>query len=111
MLRKAREGALPVRAETLFRGSVRSSRIAPGPEGHAQTLDILTPKEQIQPMKKKPKIDDARLQGIACALGELACAHVEPHLAHMVLDSLGLSIADLEAAGADSFDLDRLRDV
>jgi len=36
-----------------------------------------------------------RLQGIAAALGELAGAHMEPDLAAMVLDSLGLTIADL----------------
>jgi hypothetical protein len=54
-------------------------------------------------MKRKSPTDNARLQGIACALGELAGAH-------MVLNGLGLSVADLKAAGADAFDLDRLRD-
>jgi hypothetical protein len=30
--------------------------------------------------------------------------HMEPDLAAMVLDSLGLAVADLEAAGADPYD-------
>lgn len=50
-----------------------------------------------------------RLQGIACALGELAGAHMEPDLAAMVLHSLDITVDDLEKAGADAFDLDRLR--
>ena len=39
-----------------------------------------------------------RLQGIAAALGALAREQMEPDLAAMVLDSLGLTIADLERA-------------
>jgi hypothetical protein len=46
-----------------------------------------------------------RLQGIACALGALAREQMEPDLAAMVLDSLGLTVADLAAAGADAYDL------
>jgi hypothetical protein len=46
-----------------------------------------------------------RLQGIAPALAELARAHMEPDLALMVLDSLGLTIGELKAAGADPYDL------
>jgi hypothetical protein len=49
-----------------------------------------------------------RLQGIAAALGELAGAHMEPELAAMVLDSLGLTIPDLQRAGADAYDLEHL---
>jgi hypothetical protein len=49
-----------------------------------------------------------RLQGIAAALGALAREHMQPDLAAMVLDSLGLTIADLKAAGADPSDLDAL---
>jgi len=45
----------------------------------------------------------------AAALGELARTHMEPDLAAMVLDGLGLSVADLEAAGADAHDLEPLR--
>lgn len=55
------------------------------------------------------RIQDARLQGIACALGELAGAHMEPDLAKGVLQSLGLTVADLKAAGADPHDLDPLK--
>ncbi len=60
-------------------------------------------------MKKQlSPVDAARLQGIACALGELAETHMEPDLAGMVLQSLGLTVADLKAAGADPYDLARL---
>jgi hypothetical protein len=52
---------------------------------------------------------DYRLQGIAAALGELADAHLEPDLAAMVLNSLGLTIADLRRSGADAYDMRRLR--
>lgn len=50
-----------------------------------------------------------RLQGIAAALGELSCTHMEPDLAHAVLSSLGLSVSDLEAAGADAYDMEPLK--
>lgn len=50
-----------------------------------------------------------RLQGIAAALGELARTHMEPELAAMVLDSLGLTVNDLQAAGADPYDLEPLQ--
>jgi hypothetical protein len=50
-----------------------------------------------------------RLQGIAAALGALAREQMEPDLAAMVLDSLGLTIADLERAGADAYDLELLK--
>jgi hypothetical protein len=46
-----------------------------------------------------------RLQGIATALGIIARDHRQPALAAMVLDSLGLSLADLKRAGADACDL------
>ena len=55
-------------------------------------------------------LDLGRLQGIACALAELAGPHMEPDLAEGVLESLGLTLADLEAAGADAYDLDMLRE-
>ena len=55
------------------------------------------------------RIANLRLQGVACAVGELASAHMEPDLAHMVLDSLGVSVADLKAAGADTHDLEPLQ--
>jgi hypothetical protein len=54
------------------------------------------------------RVANLRLQGIAAALGELASAHGEPDLAAMVLDSLGLSVADLQRAGADPHDLEHL---
>ena len=34
---------------------------------------------------------------------------MEPDLAAMVMDSLGVSVADLKAAGADGYDLAALR--
>jgi hypothetical protein len=37
-----------------------------------------------------------RLQGIAAALGEFSRAQMEPDLAAMVLESLGLSLSDLK---------------
>jgi len=52
----------------------------------------------------------ARLQGIACALAELADAHMEPDLAEMVLHNMGLTVADLKDAGADHHDLARPKD-
>jgi hypothetical protein len=45
----------------------------------------------------------------SAALGELARAHMEPDLAAMVLASLGLTVADLKAAGADAYDLEPLK--
>ncbi len=50
-----------------------------------------------------------RVATCIAALGELARAHTEPDLAAMVLDSLGLTIADLKAAGADHHDLALLK--
>jgi hypothetical protein len=50
-----------------------------------------------------------RRQGIAAALGSLAREHMEPYLAARVLEGLGLTIADLKAAGADPCDLEPLR--
>jgi hypothetical protein len=49
-----------------------------------------------------------RLQGIAAALGNLAGAQLQPGLAATVLASLGITVADLEAAGADRYDLEPL---
>jgi hypothetical protein len=54
------------------------------------------------------RVANLRLQGIAAALGELASEHKEPDLAAMVLDSLGLTVADLTKAGADAHDLEHL---
>ena len=54
-------------------------------------------------------VANLRLQGIAAALGELARTHMEPDLALIVLDSLGLTIADLEAEGADAYDLEAIK--
>jgi hypothetical protein len=45
----------------------------------------------------------------AAALGELAAAHFERDLAGMVLESLGLSVRDLQLAGADDYDLARIK--
>jgi hypothetical protein len=56
-----------------------------------------------------PPPTNYRLQGIAAALGELARTHMEPDLAAMVLDSLGLTVNDLQAAGADPYDLEPLK--
>jgi hypothetical protein len=50
-----------------------------------------------------------RLPGVAAALGELSRAHMEPDLAAMVLESLGLSLSDLKQAGADPYDLEALQ--
>ncbi|HTW65850.1 MAG TPA: hypothetical protein VME17_14590 [Bryobacteraceae bacterium] len=61
-------------------------------------------------MNKKDAQWNYRLQGIAAALGELAGAHMEPDLAMMVLKSLGLSITELQAAGADPHDLQPLKE-
>jgi hypothetical protein len=52
---------------------------------------------------------DYRCQGIAAALGELADTHFERDLAQMVLKSLDLDMAALRKAGADSYDLARLK--
>jgi hypothetical protein len=49
-----------------------------------------------------------RIQGIACALGNLAREQMEPDLAAMILKDLGLTVAALKAAGADPFDLEPL---
>jgi hypothetical protein len=47
-----------------------------------------------------------RLQGIAAALGTLARDHMQPDLAAMVLDSLGVRPTDLQAAGAHPYDFE-----
>lgn len=60
-------------------------------------------------MKKPREISDYRLHGIAYALAELAHAHMEPDLARMVLDSLGITRAQLREAGADPHDLRLLK--
>ena len=59
------------------------------------------------PLRRKTY--NLRLQGIALALDELARTHVERDLALMVLDTLDLTIAGLEAAGADDHDLEPLK--
>lgn len=58
---------------------------------------------------RRDRVATLRLQGVAAALGELSRAHMEPDLALMVLHSLGLSVADLEAAGADPYDVEPLK--
>jgi hypothetical protein len=60
--------------------------------------------------RSRRRIDNLRYQGIAVALGELACAHMEPDLALMVLESLDLSVADLKNAGAEAYDVEALQD-
>jgi hypothetical protein len=54
-------------------------------------------------------VANLRLQGIAAARGELARTHMVPDLALIVLDSLGLTIADPQAAGADAHDLEAIK--
>ncbi len=51
---------------------------------------------------------DYRLQGIAAALAEIADAHLERDLARMVLESLEVTVKDLQLAGADAYDLERI---
>jgi len=62
---------------------------------------------RLHPRHYRP-VYNLRLQGIACALAELARAHMEPDLAQMVLQSLDVSVDDLEAAGADPHDMEAL---
>jgi hypothetical protein len=59
--------------------------------------------------KRRSPVSNAQYQGIAIALAELARAHMEPDLAVMVLQSLDLSVADLETAGADPYDLAEIK--
>jgi hypothetical protein len=63
---------------------------------------------RLRPRSQK-RIDNLRLQGVAAALAELSRAHMEPDLAAMVLESLGLSVSDLKSAGADPYDLEALQ--
>jgi hypothetical protein len=42
-------------------------------------------------------------------VAELARAHMEPDLAQMALSSLGLTVADLEVAGDDPYDVEPLK--
>lgn len=72
----------------------------------------MTRRRQIRPRLTRPnrarhaqRVANLRLQGIAAALAELSRAHMEPNLAAMVMDSLGVSVAELKAAGADAYDL------
>lgn len=63
-----------------------------------------------KPRRNRPATAGAlRLQGIACALAVVARDHAEPDIAGYALASLGLTVEDLEAAGADAHDLDPLR--
>lgn len=55
------------------------------------------------------RVANLRLQGIAGACAVLARDHGEPDDAAMVLHSLNITIADLEAAGADPYDLEPLK--
>jgi hypothetical protein len=57
----------------------------------------------------RDRVASLRLQGIAAALGELSRTHMEPDLAAMVLESLGLSVSNLKNAGADPYDLEALQ--
>ena len=54
---------------------------------------------------RQTRVPILRLQGVAAALGTLAAITGQPALAAMVLDSLGLTLADLKRAGADAYDL------
>jgi hypothetical protein len=63
-----------------------------------------------QPRPANPSTD-LRLQGVAAALGTLARDHRQRDLAAMVLDTLGLTIADLRHAGADAYDLAPLMEI
>jgi hypothetical protein len=58
---------------------------------------------------QKDQAHNFRLQGVALALGELAGPHLEPDLAAMVLESLDITLDELRAAGADAYDLARLK--
>ena len=72
------------------------------------------------------EIQNARLQGIAVALAELARDHMElnlaakmaeslgvtcPDLAIMVMKNLGLTLKDFENAGVEEYDLTALKEV
>lgn len=63
----------------------------------------------IPAMKDRDEQANYRYQGIAAALAELAGSHMEPGLAIAVLESLGVTMVELEAAGADPYDLDMLK--
>ncbi|MER9191220.1 hypothetical protein [Mesorhizobium australicum] len=58
---------------------------------------------QIEPESKAQQAATT-LQGVTAALGTLARDHEKPELAAMVLDSLGITLADLQSAGADTID-------
>ena len=90
--------------------------------GHWQTIPM--PRKPYPKLKRSRRIrprvyatrprpanptTNLRLQGIAAALATLAREHSEPDFAMMVLTSMDLSIADLERAGADSYDLEPLK--
>lgn len=58
---------------------------------------------QIEPESKAQQAATT-LQGVTAALGTLARDYEKPELAAIVLDSLGITLADLQSAGADSND-------
>ncbi|PBB67407.1 hypothetical protein CK228_16435 [Mesorhizobium sp. WSM4312] len=58
---------------------------------------------QIEPETKAQQAAKT-LQGVTAAFGALARDHEKPELAAMVLDRLGISLADLQRARADTDD-------
>lgn len=49
-------------------------------------------------------------QGFACAVGSLARDHMQPGMALDIMKINGVTISDLENAGADDFDLNLIRE-
>jgi hypothetical protein len=91
------------RARRLTGGAIAGTPVAT-PEGKAH-LRRVSPAT----IERVECVANLRLQGIAAARGELARTHMVPDLALIVLDSLGLTIADPQAAGADAHDLEAIK--
>lgn len=61
-----------------------------------------------KPSNAKTAAGDRFLQGIAVALAEI-CRQGEPGIAMSAMNAMGYTVRNLEAAGADSYDLKFLR--
>ena len=65
----------------------------------------IRPRVYVRRRRPAQPVTNFRLQGVASALAAVSREQLQPGLAARVLDSLGLTVADLKAAGADAYDL------
>mgnify|MGYP000847633839 FL=1 len=110
-MRERRVAALPFAQRVSFATGFRASeinRLRVAKVSCNMRQSKLPETAPMSPPRRDP-IMNARLQGIACALANIARDQMEPDVAGFALQSFGLTVADLEAAGAEPDDLEPLR--